>query len=77
DVITATGYSLAMVMRELPRIHRGGHVANPKVGITQGDSVRIETFADEDALLIEADGNVRGKTPAEFRIMPGCLRFVA
>lgn len=77
DVITATGFSRAMVMRELPRIHRGGHVANPKVRVTQGESVRIETFADEDGLLIEADGNVRGRTPAEFRIMPGCLRFVA
>lgn len=77
DVITASGFSRAMVMRELPRIHRGGHIANPKVRITQGESVRIETFADEDALLIEADGNVRGRTPAEFRIMPGSLRFVA
>ena len=42
----------------------------------QGNKVRIETFAPEDALLIEADGNVRGRTPVEFRIMPGALRFV-
>ena len=76
DVVTASGLRRGHVMRELPRIHRGGHVANPKVRIDQGSHVRIRTFAAEDALLIEADGNVRGRTPAEFRIMPRALRVV-
>lgn len=77
DVITATGFSRAMVIRELPRIHSGGHIANPKVRAIQGKRVQIETFSAMDALLIEADGNVRGKTPVEFQIMPQALRFVA
>lgn len=77
DVVTACGFSRAAVVRELPRIHSGGHVKNPKVRITQGKKVRIETFSSEDGMLIEADGNVRGRTPVEFRIMPGALRIVA
>jgi diacylglycerol kinase (ATP) len=76
DVITASGFTRAAVLRELPRIHRGGHVANTKVRIRQGKIAKVETFQPEDALLIEADGNVRGRTPAEFRIMPRALRFV-
>ena len=76
DVITASGFTRAGVMRELPRIHRGGHIANTKVRIRQGKIAKVETFKPEDALLIEADGNVRGRTPAEFRIMPRALRFV-
>ncbi|MBA3355777.1 MAG: hypothetical protein H0U18_07535 [Pyrinomonadaceae bacterium] len=76
DVVTASGFSRAAVIRELPRIHNGGHVINPKVRIEQGTSVRVETFKPEDGLLTEADGNVRGKTPVEFRIMPGALRIV-
>ncbi len=76
DVITASGLRRRHVMRELPRIRRGGHLANPKVRILQGKRVEIKTFAVEDALLIEADGNVRGRTPAEFRIMPRALRVV-
>ena len=76
DVVAASGLTRAAVIRELPRIHTGGHVANPNVRITQGTKVRVETFASEDALLIEADGNMRGKTPAEFTIMPRALRFV-
>ena len=77
DVVTASGLDRVAVMRELPRIHRGGHVANPKVRIFQGRHVRIETVAAEDALLIEADGNVRGKTPVEFRVMPHALKVVS
>jgi len=76
DIITASGLNRAQVLRELARIYKGGHVANPKVRIVQGTNVRVETFAPEDAMPIEADGNVRGHTPVEFRVMPRALRFV-
>jgi YegS/Rv2252/BmrU family lipid kinase len=76
DVVSASGLTRAQVMRELARIHKGGHVVNPKVRIVQGKQVRIETFKPEDALPIEADGNVRGFTPVEFRVLPGVLKFV-
>jgi diacylglycerol kinase family enzyme len=76
DVITASGLSRAQIVRELGRIHKGGHVNNPKVQIIQGQQVLIETFSTEDAMRIEADGNVRGVTPVEFRVMPRALRFV-
>ncbi len=76
DVVIASGLSRTNVIRELPRIHTGGHVSNPKIQIKQGSYARVETFAEEDALRIEADGNVRGKTPADYRIMAGVLRFV-
>jgi diacylglycerol kinase (ATP) len=74
DVVLAYGITRATIMRELPRIRRGGHVANPNVRILKAKRVRIETPGD--ALLIEADGNVRGHTSAEFRIMPKALRVV-
>jgi diacylglycerol kinase (ATP) len=76
DVVSASGLSRAQVMRELARIHKGGHIANPKVCVMQGMRVCVETFEPEDAMPIEADGNVRGFTPVEFRVMPGALRFV-
>jgi diacylglycerol kinase family enzyme len=76
DVVTASGLSRANIVRELARIHQGGHVRNPKVRIVQGEGVSIETFSPEDAMLIEVDGNVRGVTPVEFRVMPRALKFV-
>jgi len=77
DVVTASGLSRATILRELTRIHKGGHVANPKVKIVQGSYVNIQTFAAEDAMRIEVDGNVSGHTPADYSIMPGALRIVA
>ena len=76
DVVVASGFTRVTVIRELPRLHSGGYLANPKVRTKQGAYARVETFADNDALLIEADGNVRGETPADFRIMPSALRFL-
>jgi diacylglycerol kinase (ATP) len=76
DVVTASGLTRAGVVRELSRIHSGGHVANPKVTIKQGRVVRIETFSPQDAMPLEADGNVRGFTPVQFQLVPQALRFV-
>ena len=76
DVVTASGLSRANVVTELSRIHTGGHLNNPKVSLTQGRKVRIETLLLKDEMLIEADGNVRGVTPVEFQVMPGALRFL-
>ena len=76
DVITASGLSRANVVTELSRVHTGGHVNNPKVTITQGKIVRIETLLLQDAMPLEADGNVRGVTPVQFQVLPAALRFL-
>jgi YegS/Rv2252/BmrU family lipid kinase len=76
DVVTASGLSRANVVTELSRIHTGGHLKNPKVTLTQGARVRIETLLLQDAMPLEADGNVRGVTPVEFRVLPNALRFL-
>lgn len=76
DVITASGLSRANIVTELSRIHTGGHVNNPKVTITQGTIVQIETLLAQDAMPLEADGNVRGVTPVQFQIMREALQFV-
>ena len=76
DVVTASGLNRAEIVRELARVHKGGHIENPKVRVVQGERVTIETFSTADAMRIEADGNVRGVTPVKFRVMPRALRFV-
>jgi diacylglycerol kinase (ATP) len=76
DVITASGLSRSNVVTELSRIHTGGHLNNPKVSVTQGRSVRIETLLLRDGMLLEADGNVKGVTPVQFEVMPRALRFL-
>lgn len=75
DVVLASdGLTRGAIMRELPRIRRGAHLANPRVRVMRAESVRIATH--EESLLVEADGNLRGRTPASFRIMPGALAII-
>jgi diacylglycerol kinase family enzyme len=76
NVLLAYDLSRGAIIRELPRIRRGGHLANPRVSVMTATRVFIETLKPQDALRVEADGNVRGHTPAEFRIIPKALRVV-
>ena len=76
NVLLAHDLSRAAILRELPRIRRGGHLANPRVRALKTTRILIETLAPQDALPVEADGNVRGQTPAEFRVIPSALKVV-
>jgi YegS/Rv2252/BmrU family lipid kinase len=76
DVLISCGITRATILRELPRIRRGDHLTNTNVRAMKVKHVRIETLTPEDALPVEADGNVRGHTPAEFRILPAALRVI-
>lgn len=76
DVLAVRDISRPALLREMSRVHTGGHLGNPKVRLTRGAHVRVETLDDSDRLGVEADGDVRGRTPAEFRVMPAALRVV-
>jgi diacylglycerol kinase (ATP) len=76
DVLAVADISRRALLRELSRIHTGGHVNSPHVKLTRGTHVRVETLDASDPLGVEADGDVRGRTPAEFRVMPSALNVV-
>jgi diacylglycerol kinase (ATP) len=76
EAIVACGVTRGKAVRELTRIHRGGHLANPKIVLKKGTVVRVETIDQNETLTMEADGDVRGNTPAEFRLMPAALGLV-
>jgi diacylglycerol kinase (ATP) len=76
DVLAVCDISRPSLLRELSRVHRGGHLRNPKVKLTRARHVRVETLSPSDSLALEADGDPRGRTPADFRVMPGALRVV-
>jgi diacylglycerol kinase (ATP) len=76
DVLAVADISRRALLRELSRVHTGGHVHSPHVKLTRGAHVRVETLDPADSLGVEADGDVRGLTPADFRVMPAALRVV-
>ena len=76
DLMLSCNLTRRAILRELPRIHSGGHVRNPKVTLFKAKRVRLEPRTKTDALPVEADGNPRGHTPAEFQILHNALRIV-
>jgi YegS/Rv2252/BmrU family lipid kinase len=76
DVLAVCDISRPALLRELSRVHTGGHLGNPHVKLTRATHVRIETLDPAEPLGVEADGDVRGHTPAEFRVMPAALNVV-
>jgi diacylglycerol kinase (ATP) len=76
DLMLSCKLTRRTIMRELPRIHSGHHINNPKVSLFKVNRVRLEPVTAGDELPVEADGNPRGHTPAEFQIMPEALRIV-
>lgn len=76
DLMLSCNLTRRTILRELPRIHTGGHINNPRVRLIKAHRVRLESMRAEDALPVEADGNVRGHTPVEFQIIPEALRIV-
>lgn len=76
DLLAVADISRPALLRELARVHTGGHVKSPHVKLTRAAHVRIETQDPADSLGVEADGDPRGRTPAEFRVLPSALRVV-
>lgn len=76
DLLLACGLTRAGIARELLRIHRGGHLQNPCVRVSTATEVRIEAQTNDDRLMVEADGNLRGHTPVTFRLVPKALRLL-
>ena len=56
----------------IPKIYKGEHLPHPD--IEEAKRVRVSLQADRP-LLIEADGEVLGHTPATFELLRNCLRL--
>ena len=73
DVIVTHGATRLDVIRELPRIHRGSHLKNPKVTEWRGAEVSIDA---SEPMAIDLDGEMVGLTPALLRVLPSAIRFL-
>ncbi len=61
------------LMQTLPRAYLGGaHISHPKIRLEKASHITIES---EDRVLIQADGELLGEAPANFRIIPSALNI--
>jgi YegS/Rv2252/BmrU family lipid kinase len=71
DLLTMTG-SRRDAWTTLPKVYRGRHLPHPEITELRGSVIRVEA---EVPLLIEADGELIGSTPATFEAVPSALRL--
>ena len=73
DVLAVRELSLLAVWPKLVKLYTGRILGDRAVRHLRAQRVRIET---EPPAMIQADGQIVGKTPAEFSLLPQALRVV-
>jgi YegS/Rv2252/BmrU family lipid kinase len=56
----------------LPKMFQGEHLPNPTITEYRSKAIRLEA---DRRLWVEADGELLGRTPATFEVVPGVLRL--
>jgi diacylglycerol kinase family enzyme len=74
DIVITDRASRLDVIRELPRIRRGGYIDNPKVSLLRAAEVSLLT---ELRIPLDIDGESGDYAPARLSALPSAIRFTA
>jgi len=74
DVVIIGDIGKFELLKALPSVYKGSHVTHPKVRIEQATHIAIES---SKPVLVQADGELLGESPASFWLMPAVLSIVA
>lgn len=73
DVVVVGSLRPWEIIWHAPKIYRGTHVAIRKVSVHRARTVSVTS---PEQLSVVADGELIGKTPATFRVLPAALRVL-
>ena len=73
DVLAVNELSLLQALPKLVKLYRGRILGDPAVRHVRGARVRIET---NPPAVIQADGQIVGRTPAQFSLLRQALRVI-
>lgn len=74
DVVTTGEVSKVTFLRNLPKVFKGTHLAEPEVDVVRG--ARVEVSADRP-FAVYADGDHLTDLPASMRVIPSALELIA
>ena len=74
DVVVVGDVGTVGFLRSFPRVFKGTHLSHPKVTALTGELVLIES---DRPLPVLADGEIVGKTPVSFKILPRALTILS
>jgi diacylglycerol kinase family enzyme len=73
DVVLVKDLSPLKILRNLHRIYSGSHLELPQVEVLRGKKVVLES---EEEILLEADGELLGRGPAEFNLHSQAVQVI-
>ena len=74
DVVIIGDMTKYELLETLPKVYRGTHINHPKVRTERVTHITIES---SERVLMYADGELLGKCPVSFSVMPAALNIVA
>ena len=74
DIVITDRASRLDVIRELPRIRRGGYIDNPRVSLLRAPEVSLMS---ERRVPLDIDGESGDYAPARLSVVPSAIRFAA
>lgn len=74
DVITIGDLSALKIFSNAPRLYLGAHLSMPEVGHTFARKVSARPVDKDEQVALEIDGELLGRLPATFQILPAALR---
>jgi diacylglycerol kinase (ATP) len=73
DVVIIGDMGKFELLKEFPTVYKGTHIYHPKVRVKKATHVTIES---PESMLVHADGELLGESPASFWVMPAALSIV-
>ncbi|MEP6919800.1 MAG: diacylglycerol kinase family protein [bacterium] len=74
DVISVGDIGALKILTSAPRLYLGSHLSMKDVGHARAAKVVARPVKDDEAVMIEVDGELPGVLPATFQILPRALR---
>ncbi len=75
DVVNIGDIKTAKILLNAYKLYNGSHLELPEVKATQAKRVEVSPAEKHQTIHIEIDGELPGKLPATFEILPNALRI--
>ncbi len=73
DVVIIGDVTKSEMLKIRPRLYDGNYIRYPKIKEKKTTTITIES---DEKLLVEADGDTIGESPASFRVIPSALTVI-
>lgn len=76
DAVTIAHTARLRVLQSIPKLYSGRHVDMPEVDTYQVSEFRAESVNRGDVTFVETDGDIIGRLPAVFQVVPRALQIL-